>query len=202
MHENLIIPLKELKSKIIRLFTLPTHFVKNNVETARRRMFRPLKRPKGIGVNRMHPLLWVPFVALMIIAAATDLRNRTIYDWMTVPGLVYFLAVHRLLGDLGWMELGAGVCGLGGLALLLAVLSGGRLGGGDIKLFAMLGAGLGWSAGIWVFLLTFLLAALVAWPMLLIRRWASHQGEWTKELPMAPFMAASAFLVAATADFI
>jgi Flp pilus assembly protein protease CpaA len=147
----------------------------------------------------MHLLVWLPLGCLLATAVITDLKKRMIYDWLTVPGLVYFLAVHFVLGDISWLETFGGALGLGGISLLMAVVSKGRFGGGDIKLFAVLGACLGWSASIWVFLLTFLLAALAAWPILLIRKLNFGKRVWATELPMAPFMAASTMLIIFTA---
>ncbi len=143
----------------------------------------------------MHPLVWLPLVCLLTVAVITDLKNRMIYDWMTLPGLVYFLTVHLILRDLSWLETFGGLFGLGGVSLLMAAVSRGQFGGGDIKLFAAIGAGLGWSAGIWVFLLTFLTAALAAWPILLIRKLLPGKGEGVRELPMAPFMGASTMVI-------
>ena len=132
-----------------------------------------------------------PLVCLLLAAVVTDLRSRMIYDWITVPGLVYFLGVHAVLQDLPPLEPAAGCFGLGALSLFLAVLSRGKLGGGDIKLFAMLGACLGWSAGVWGFMLTFVLAASLAWPLLIVRKLFPGRKKLAGELPLAPFIAAS-----------
>lgn len=139
--------------------------------------------------------IWLPLACLLTVAVVTDLRSRMIFDWMTVPGLVYFISVHLLFRDLNGFQVLAGVAGLGGISLLMAVVSKGRFGGGDIKLFAMIGAGLGWTVGIWVFLLTFLLAAFVTWPALLIRKFATNKNTWAKEVPLAPFIAASTLII-------
>jgi len=91
-----------------------------------------------------------------------------------------------------------GAAGLGGIALLVAVVSKGQFGGGDIKLFMMIGAGLGWSVGIWVFMFTFLAAAFIAWPIIVLQK-LLPQKRRVKELPMAPFIAFSAMLIMALA---
>jgi len=143
----------------------------------------------------MSPYIFVPLLLLLAGAVLTDLKSRMIYDWLTLPGIVYFFAAHTVLHDLGPAQFAGGAAGLGGISLLLAMLSGGRFGGGDIKLFAMIGAGLGWSAGIWVFLFTFPLAALIALPTLLIAKWLPNIHERMKEFPMAPFISISAVLV-------
>lgn len=77
-----------------------------------------------------------------------DLRSQIIPDVLTLPGLAYALLVAAALHDppsLSQAALGAIVGG--GVVLLLAIVSRGAVGGGDIKLMAMLGAALGvWPA--------------------------------------------------------
>jgi Flp pilus assembly protein protease CpaA len=144
----------------------------------------------------------IPLACLLTAAMITDIRCRLIYDWMTVPGLVYFLGAHAALRDLPMREPLLGCLGLGALSLMIAVLSRGNFGGGDIKLFATLGAALGWTVGIWVFMLTFLLAALAAWPILAFRKFASGTAKLASELPMAPFIAASTALLLALIEYV
>lgn len=137
-------------------------------------------------------------VCLLVFCVATDLRSRMIYDWVTLPGTVVFLVFHLIAKDISMLEPLAGAAGLGVIALLVAVVSKGQFGGGDIKLFMMIGACLGWSIGIWVFMLTFLAAAFIAWPILLLQKLLPQKRK-VKELPMAPFIAFSAMLMIALA---
>lgn len=140
-------------------------------------------------------LIYIPFLVLLLICIITDCRKRIIPDVITLPGTLYFLIIHLVVNDITiWQSL-LGVIGLGGIALLLAIVSKGKLGGGDIKLFAMVGACLGWSGGIWAFLFTFPLAALAAIPLLLLRKVAPQTFRVPNELPLAPFIAVSCFLL-------
>lgn len=113
-------------------------------------------------------------LSLVAIAAVTDFRSRKIYNWTTYPGLLIALALNglaslvdrgdptsaepmqRVLGALGLEEslLGLAVCG--GLMLVCYVLFG--IGGGDVKLMAMMGAFLGVERGLEALLWTFVLA--------------------------------------------
>ncbi len=114
-------------------------------------------------------------LGLILVAVVTDLRHRRIYNWTTYPGILLavgcslagaaWLAVsgaadERLLRRLGWIApseslLGLGVCGL----VMLACYVFFRIGGGDVKLVAMLGAFLGAEQGIEAMLWTFVLGA-------------------------------------------
>lgn len=70
----------------------------------------------------------------------------------------------------------------------MAIVSRGQLGGGDIKLFALIGAAVGWEAGMYVMLFTYLLAALYAIPVWVIKKWVQRTTQQLS-LPMAPFIA-------------
>ncbi|WP_411347842.1 prepilin peptidase [Paenibacillus sp. WLX2291] len=137
------------------------------------------------------------FLILLIICIVTDCRRRIIPDIITLPGMLMFMLLHWIRGDLVWWEPIVGVIGLGGISLFLAIISKGKLGGGDIKLFAMIGAYLGWSVGIWAFLFTFPLAALLAWPLLIVRKVAPNKLNVPSELPLAPFIGMSTILLIA-----
>ncbi|WP_177167861.1 prepilin peptidase [Marininema mesophilum] len=80
------------------------------------------------------------------VALWTDLSTRLIPDRLTLPAGGIFLLLGLVKGD-GWISLiGFFVCG--GLLLLIALLSQGGMGGGDMKLAAAAGAALGWPTAI------------------------------------------------------
>jgi prepilin peptidase CpaA len=111
---------------------------------------------------------------LVAIAAVTDFRSRKIYNWTTYPGVLIALAIngvasvidrgeqtsaeptHHILGDIGIEESLLGLAACGGLMLVCYVLFG--IGGGDVKLMAMMGAFLGLERGLEALLWTFVLA--------------------------------------------
>jgi leader peptidase (prepilin peptidase)/N-methyltransferase len=129
--------------------------------------------------------------AILSAAVYTDLRRRLIYDWITLPGIGFFLLhaaffqQERLIGCL------VGMCVLGGLSFLMAVISRGQIGGGDIKLLSLIGVALGWQAGMIAFAASYFLAGAVALCLLLFRK---RDGN-ARELPMAPFYAIGTGLV-------
>lgn len=82
--------------------------------------------------------------ALCILACYTDLSKGRVPNWLTMPFLLFGLAINFIVG--GWNEhshicLSESIGGmfLGGIFMLLLYFVGG-LGGGDVKLFAAVGA--------------------------------------------------------------
>jgi prepilin peptidase CpaA len=95
------------------------------------------------------------------IAAVTDLRARIIPNWLTLPMLCGALLLHAVRADVfavGQAVMGALACGLPAFFLF----SRGALGGGDVKLFAALGALLGVVTGLELQLCSFILLSIYA----------------------------------------
>ena len=117
-------------------------------------------------------LLTALLLALVGIAALTDLSSRKIYNWLTYPGTIGAVALHgvgsllvskqladqQYLRTLGWLPYQESLLGLalcGAVMLVCYVLFG--IGGGDVKLIAMIGAFLGPYEGLEAMLWTFIL---------------------------------------------
>jgi prepilin signal peptidase PulO-like enzyme (type II secretory pathway) len=80
---------------------------------------------------------------LLILSVLTDIREKLILDVITLPSIVVLVIVRFFIGEEPFLTylIGGGV-GFG-LLLLLAVVSKGGMGGGDIKLYAAIGVVLG-----------------------------------------------------------
>ena len=117
----------------------------------------------------MNPLslLFVAAVACFTIAAAaSDLRTRRLPNWLTVSAFVAGLAGHTAINGLA--GLGFSLLGFAtgfGILLILWLIGGG--GGGDVKLMGALGAWLGASLTLRVFLISTALAAVATGAILL-----------------------------------
>lgn len=91
-------------------------------------------------------------MAVGLTATVTDLRNRTIPNWLSLTALLVGLAARTYLyGSSGAADAGLGV--LIGFAVFLVFFLLGGMGGGDVKLMAAFGAILGreqiLTAAIW-----------------------------------------------------
>ncbi len=124
--------------------------------------------------------------ALLAVAVCTDLRSGKIYNWNTYTGIAialiigtinsYGMGSERMQQLLGWngtsvglSDTAAGLFACGAVLIVCYVFLNfnGGIGGGDVKLLAMLGAFFGLRQGIEVMLWTFVLAAALAIIMLL-----------------------------------
>ncbi len=101
-------------------------------------------------------------IALLICAAAYDIRYRRIPNWLSVSGVAAGVALNAALGGLA----GGAVFALKGMALgfgfyfVLYVLH--AMGAGDVKLMAAVGALVGWQNWVGIFLLTAIVGGAAA----------------------------------------
>ncbi len=144
------------------------------------------------------------FLAALIAVTAIDLEHQIIPDVITLPGVVVGVAMASFTGLTTRAEALLGTLVCGGLLLVVIMVSGwvyaridpslpGGMGLGDMKLGAMLGAFLGWRAGLFALFVAVLAGGLVASLLLL----AGRKGR-KDAVPFGPFLAlggATALLV-------
>jgi leader peptidase (prepilin peptidase)/N-methyltransferase len=95
-----------------------------------------------------------PLLIVLAAAIVLDLTALIVPNVLTLPALGYALVLAVLFDHPGISGALMGVAVVGGLLSLMAVLSRGRLGGGDVKLGAVLGAALGWQPALVAFALS------------------------------------------------
>lgn len=126
----------------------------------------------GFAVLALHrvglTLRWwavLPLLGALAAIIVVDLTTKMIPDALTVPGIVYgFLLAAGIPGGPTLTQASLGVLVGGGAIFLLAVVSRGGIGGGDIKLVAMLGVAIGWKGALVAFALSQLVGVVaVAW---------------------------------------
>lgn len=137
---------------------------------------------------------------VLIIVSFIDLDLRIIPDRVTLPGIAVGLILAPYLGltTFGGSLLGAAV---GGGALYLIAIAGtaafGKesMGGGDIKLAAMLGAFLGWQAVLLLLFVAFLSGAVAGVILLAVRG-----KDCEHAIPFGPFIAFGTLLAVVWGD--
>lgn len=135
-------------------------------------------------------LKYAVLTSLLIVVTFIDLKTQEIPD-----GLIYFGLVAGLLFNLYNIrtDMVTGIIGFflgGGAFLLIAMLTGGAMGGGDIKLMGVLGLFFGWKLIILIAFISFLLGAVVS--LALIATKIKGRKDY---IPFGPFIAAAALIV-------
>jgi leader peptidase (prepilin peptidase) / N-methyltransferase len=135
-------------------------------------------------------IVTILFISMLVIITVSDLAYMLIPDKV----LLFFgilLIIARAFSPLDpWWDSIIGAVGGFGILLLIAILSKGGMGGGDIKLFAVLGLVL----GIIPTLLTLFLAAFIGAIVGVIHLRRSKQGRKTP-VPFGPSIALAAIIV-------
>ena len=145
------------------------------------------------------PFFWVPvaFLSLLWVMGLTDWETGLIPDKVSLSGLglgivasFFYPNLHQATS--GLMAVGKSLLGalVGAALLYMTALIGNwifqreSMGGGDVKLLAMVGSFLGWEK----VLFTFFTAPLLALPFALYQRWVKRE----EIIPYGPFLSAAA----------
>jgi leader peptidase (prepilin peptidase)/N-methyltransferase len=137
----------------------------------------------------LQSLVFTLLATALLIVSFIDLAHKIVPDVITLPGILAGMVASVLLTPVGLGNAFIGLCLGGGLFFLIAVLSRGGMGGGDIKLVAMIGAFLGWQAVLVTIFMGALLGAVVGISLMLLK-----QKSRKDPIPFGPFLALGAFV--------
>lgn len=136
-----------------------------------------------------------PFLTLLLAITFIDLEHRIIPDKLSLGGLALGLATGWISQDLSWLQCVFGaMLGFGlfyGMAWGYSVVSGRQgLGGGDIKLLAMLGAFLGPGGVLATIIVSSISGSVVGigWGLSLKFKKSNHESLMTLAIPYGPFL--------------
>ena len=122
-------------------------------------------------------------VVFLIVIFVYDLKYYLILDKVIIPAIIFSFIVNLFLGQNIWQMLLAAVVG-GGFFLAQFVLSKGRwIGGGDIRLGALMGILLGWKLGLIALIAAYLFGSIVS-IILLLKKKATRKSA----IPFGPFL--------------
>jgi leader peptidase (prepilin peptidase)/N-methyltransferase len=146
------------------------------------------------------PLLFAygPFGGALLVLSAIDLEHRLLPNTITYPGIILGLALSLVLPHLSFIEAFLGALFGGGFFFLTGWLyeriTGKRgMGGGDVKLLAMIGAFLGVTSLPYIIFASAALGTLAGLGLILAAK--GEGGGWrTTRIPFGPFLAAGALL--------
>ena len=123
-------------------------------------------------------------ISSLIVLTAIDLEHQLLPDRITLPGIVVGWLSNLLTGQVSIVNALLGSLVGGGIFYLVVILSRGGMGGGDIKLGAMLGAFLGWKLTLVSIFLAVFTGGFVAAGVL-----STGRKKRKDPLPFGPFLA-------------
>lgn len=135
------------------------------------------------------------YVSLLIAITLIDLDHQIIPDGLLIFGAIFAIVEKVIQGlvlgnNLRILDSLYGMLVGGGVFLLIAVVSNGGMGGGDIKLMALLGFIFGFRPIVIIAMLAFIIGAVIS-VLLLVTKIKSRKDP----VPFGPFIALSALLV-------
>lgn len=138
--------------------------------------------------------IYAAFFSALLVIFFIDLKHYIIPDVISLPGIVAGLAASFFLPQITWRDSLLGIIIGGGILFLLAWVyylftKREGMGGGDIKLLAMIGAFLGWQSIPAVIFLSSAVGSVTGILLMLIQEKGRHHA-----IPYGPFLAGAATL--------
>jgi len=123
------------------------------------------------------------FISVLVIIFIYDLRWYLILDIITVPAIALALFFNIYLG-FGWRNLFLATVVGGGFFLAQYIISQGRwIGGGDIRLGALMGMMLGWPQILVALMLAYIIGSVVGIGLLI-----SNKKKMSSQIPFGTFL--------------
>lgn len=156
-----------------------------------------------------HPgnlFIYLLLASALVAITFIDFEHKLIPDRITYPGIVVGLLASLIVQHQApllfshipklnsLIDALLGILAGGGILWAIAILSKGGMGGGDIKLGAMIGAFLGWQPTLLTLLLAFFVGAVVGIILMLLKLFTtkSFKAAWKKRkefIPFGPYLA-------------
>jgi len=142
----------------------------------------------------LHSLLLLLFVFSLIIITFIDLDYQIIPDILSIPGILAGICASFFIPMAYWIDSIFGILIGGGFLFIIAVTykwvtNREGMGGGDIKLLAMVGAWLGWKAIPFILFSSSLIGALIGGISLL-----SARKNLRYKIPFGPFISIASII--------
>jgi len=139
-------------------------------------------------------LIYIILSSALIIIAFIDLNEQIVPDVISLPGIVAGLVLSFFVLYISFIDSASGIVVGGGIILIIglagsAIFKKEAMGGGDVKLAAMVGAFLGWRYIIISLFLGFFLGAIVG-IILILSKIKSREDT----VPFGPFIVLGSFI--------
>jgi leader peptidase (prepilin peptidase)/N-methyltransferase len=139
-------------------------------------------------------LFYFAFVAALIVITVIDLYHQIIPDAISLPGIGMGLLASLLIPQITFFNSLIGILLGGGSLFIVAtfyqwLFKREGMGGGDIKLLAMIGAFLGWKAVLLTILLSSLIGSVTGILMMVVKG-----KDFKYAIPFGPFLSLGAVI--------
>lgn len=135
------------------------------------------------------------FVSALTVVFVVDLLDMTVFDAVTLPAAAAAFLFNLALGRGAIELLAAAGAGAGFFLLQYAISKGRWIGGGDIRIGAMMGAMLGFPGVLAALFIAYVLGAAAAVVLL-----AARKASWSSQLAFGTFLSAAAAIVLFVGD--
>lgn len=137
-------------------------------------------------------MIYAAFFSALLVITFIDLKHYIIPDVISLPGIPAGLAASFLLPQISWMDSFLGIIIGGGILFLVAwgyylITKREGMGGGDIKLLAMIGAFLGWQSIPAIIFFSAAVGSVTGILLMFIQGKGRHHA-----IPYGPFLAGAA----------
>lgn len=139
-------------------------------------------------------LVFFLFCSALVVITFIDIEHQIIPDEISLGGIVIGFVLSFVLKEPGWLDSLIGILLGGGSLLLVAYgyqfLTGKEgMGGGDIKLLAMMGAFLGWKSVPFILFASSMVGSIIGISIMLLQKKDSKLA-----IPFGPYLAFGAVL--------
>lgn len=148
-------------------------------------------------VPSIHLVKALALTCFLIVVSIIDYDYSLIYDNVLIPMAVIGVAVNLFIGDIKTLNMLIAALLGGSIFLMLAIVSKGGFGGGDIKFMACIGLWLGLKFTILAVLLSFIFGGLGAAILLLLKK-----KTIADKFPYGPYIAIASFITLLYGDSI
>jgi leader peptidase (prepilin peptidase)/N-methyltransferase len=137
-------------------------------------------------------LIYFAFVAALIVITVIDLYHQIIPDVISLPGIGAGLLASLIIPQITFLNSLIGILLGGGSLFLVAtfyqwLFKKEGMGGGDVKLLAMVGAFLGWKAVFLTIFLSSLIGSITGIMMMILKG-----KDFKYAIPFGPFLSVGA----------
>ncbi len=143
----------------------------------------------------LEAIFWFSFIAILIIITFIDLDLQIIPDILSIPGIFVFAISAAIVPGMTFQDTLLGILTGGGSLYIVAMVyylirKAEGMGGGDIKLLAMIGAATGWK-GVLFTIFTGSLAGTIAGAVIMLM---TRSVNTRLKIPFGPYLSVGAVI--------